>query len=89
MAFISYQPSKFTPMNWPLLNVCHCNNDNYNGIIEAKTLQVSNIGLGSLKAFSSEDCELNEELVTLGKLSKTFRKLSNIQLLKSLPSRIE
>ena len=64
--------STFTPMNWPLLNVCHCNNDNYNGIIEAKTLQVSNIGLGSLKAFSSEDCELNEELVTLGKLSKTF-----------------
>lgn len=28
-------------------------------------LKVSNIGLGSLKAFSSEDCELNEELVTL------------------------
>ena len=26
--------------------------------------QVSNIGLGSLKAFSSDDCELNEELVT-------------------------
>ena len=28
--------------------------------------QVSNIGLGSLKAFTSEDCEINEELVTLG-----------------------
>ena len=28
--------------------------------------QVSNIGLGSLKAFSSENCEINEELVTLG-----------------------
>ena len=28
--------------------------------------QLSNIGLGSLKAFSSEDCEINEELVTLG-----------------------
>ena len=27
-------------------------------------LQVSNIGLGSLKAFSSEDCEMNEDLVT-------------------------
>ena len=51
----------------PALNVCCYNNDNYcNRIIEAKTLQVSNIGLGSLKAFSSEDCELNEELVTLG-----------------------
>jgi len=28
-------------------------------------LKVSNIGLGSLKAFSSDDCELNEELVNL------------------------
>jgi len=28
-------------------------------------LKVSNIGLGSLKAFSNEDCEINEELVTL------------------------
>eukprot|EP00092_Neocalanus_flemingeri_P092671 GFUD01117673.1.p1 GENE.GFUD01117673.1~~GFUD01117673.1.p1 ORF type:complete len:426 (-),score=94.20 GFUD01117673.1:77-1228(-) len=28
-------------------------------------LKVSNIGLGSLKAFSSEDCEMNEDLVTL------------------------
>lgn len=28
-------------------------------------LKVSNIGLGSLKAFSSDDCELNEELVSL------------------------
>jgi len=28
-------------------------------------LKVSNIGLGSLKAFTSEDCEINEELVTL------------------------
>merc|ERR1719216_103374 len=28
-------------------------------------LKVSNIGLGSLKAFSSDDCELNEELVGL------------------------
>merc|ERR1719195_848504 len=28
-------------------------------------LKVSNIGLGSLKAFSSENCEINEELVTL------------------------
>jgi len=28
-------------------------------------LKVSSIGLGSLKAFSSEDCELNEELITL------------------------
>lgn len=28
-------------------------------------LKVSSIGLGSLKAFSSEDCELNEDLVTL------------------------
>jgi len=27
-------------------------------------LKVSNIGLGSLKAFSSEDCEMNEDLVT-------------------------
>ena len=59
-------------MYCPLLNVYYCYNDNHNGIIEAKTLQVSNIGLGSLKAFNSEDCELNEELVTLGKLSKTF-----------------
>lgn len=28
-------------------------------------LKVSSVGLGSLKAFSSDDCELNEELVTL------------------------
>merc|ERR1712212_1400953 len=28
-------------------------------------LKVSNIGLGSLKAFSSDDCELNEKLVSL------------------------
>jgi len=28
-------------------------------------LKVSNIGLGSLKAFSSDDCDLNEQLVTL------------------------
>jgi len=28
-------------------------------------LKVSNIGLGSLKAFSSEDCQMNEDLVTL------------------------
>ena len=26
--------------------------------------QVSSVGLGSLKAFSSDDCELNEELVS-------------------------
>lgn len=45
-------------------------NGNYYGIIEVKTLQVSSIGLGSLKAFSSEDCELNEELITLGNFLK-------------------
>ena len=35
-------------------------------IILLSSGQVSNIGLGSLKAFTSEDCEINEELVTLG-----------------------
>ena len=35
-------------------------------IILMSSGQVSNIGLGSLKAFTSEDCEINEELVSLG-----------------------
>merc|ERR1712079_290460 len=34
-------------------------------VISKLGLKVSNIGLGSLKAFSSDDCELNEELVGL------------------------
>ena len=40
--------------------------------------QVSNIGLGSLKAFSSDDCELNEELVTIKWKTSSLYKIENI-----------
>ena len=49
------------------------NHNDYNHNDYNHDNQVSNIGLGSLKAFSSDDCELNEELVcTTWKTSTKF-----------------